>query len=553
LREHHDALLQRTEATLTLAPKSSSAASLVGDVPAEAMRLAEVGRVRVFSAVMIAFGVMGLFMIPLLGGDPLAKRLFQVVPAVVIGLGFVLLATTRVPDRYRDWHLAAVSLTVVPLTLAPLYYFGVFSPFPIIAALGIYMYSQSQNRGYAAANYALQTGGHALLAAGILSGFIRDRGLITAGDLPLRDQITIQVAVVLTLTMAFILGRASRAKALYATQELQAAVRRAAHQEALAQEARAQLERVRIGGPGRHTDQVYGSFRLGNLIGRGAMGEVYQAVHLQTGEPAAVKLLFPNVLSQPDHVARFLREARAAGSLQVANVVRVLEAPDPDAAVPYLAMEWLNGRDLAYELRERGRLPPSEVHELAEHVAAALEAARAASIVHRDLKPHNIIRHQGDYGYVWKVLDFGASKLLDGDDSLTQGHLVGTPAYMAPEQARGEDVDHRADLFALAAITYRALTGNPLYRSRDIPALLYDVVHTMPERPGAIVQLPADVDLVLAVGLAKAKSDRFDSAGEFARCLARALDGRLDDRTRVRAHALLAQRPWTPPPNLAVA
>jgi serine/threonine-protein kinase len=180
----------------------------------------------------------------------------------------------------------------------------------------------------------------------------------------------------------------------------------------------------------------------------------------------------------------------------------------------------------------------------ADEIAAGLEAAREAGIVHRDLKPHNVFHAEaGDGQRVWKILDFGVSK-SGGTGTLTKGHVVGTPAYMAPEQARGEDVDHRADVYSLAAILYRAVTGHPAFTGKDVPTTLYDVVYRVPTQPSILAALPADVDRVLALGLAKDVRDRFATAAELARWFASAVDEGLSHEQRRRADDVMQKAPW---------
>ena len=183
--------------------------------------------------------------------------------------------------------------------------------------------------------------------------------------------------------------------------------------------------------------------------------------------------------------------------------------------------------------------------ELVQQVGSVVDLARDKGIVHRDLKPQNVFRDtaQRERG-VWKVLDFGVAALSDHTGTLTHGNVVGTPAYMAPEQASSAPVDHRTDLHALTAIAYRCMTGRPAFSGREIPALLYDVVHKMPSRPGAQVDLPEDVDCVLAIGLAKEPDDRFSSGQELADALEAATRGALSPTLRDRAATLLANFPW---------
>jgi serine/threonine-protein kinase len=227
-------------------------------------------------------------------------------------------------------------------------------------------------------------------------------------------------------------------------------------------------------------------------------------------------------------------------------VVRCLEIGDASAQYPYLAMERLVGADLASELRATRRLELRRVVTLVREVADGLDAARAAGIVHRDLKPHNLFHHEppGE-APLWKVLDFGVSKLEAHGGTLTKDHVVGTPMYMAPEQAQGKEVDHRADVYSLAAVAYRALTGRPPFSGKDTPAILYQVVYSAPLAPESMVKLPADVGRVLALGLAKAPVDRFATAVDLATALAAAARGELSDELRGRADALLAVQPWS--------
>jgi len=143
----------------------------------------------------------------------------------------------------------------------------------------------------------------------------------------------------------------------------------------------------------------------------------------------------------------------------------------------------------------------------------------------------------------WKILDFGVSK-SGGSGTLTQGHVIGTPAYMAPEQAKGEDVDHRADVYSLAAILYRAVTGHPAFTGKDVPTTLYDVVYRIPTQPSLLATLPFDVDRVLAIGLAKERGDRFATASELAAWFVAAATTGLSADQRQRADELIARAPW---------
>jgi serine/threonine-protein kinase len=224
-------------------------------------------------------------------------------------------------------------------------------------------------------------------------------------------------------------------------------------------------------------------------------------------------------------------------------VVRVLEVGTTGSEIPFLAMERLRGFDLAHQLRRQRKLQLLQAKVFADQVAAGLEAAREAGIVHRDLKPHNVFYAEAQGERRWKILDFGVSK-SGGSGTLTKGHVVGTPAYMAPEQAKGEDVDHRADVYSLAAILYRSVTGHPAFAGKDVPSTLYDVVYRVPTQPSILASIPTDVDRVLAIGLAKSPEHRFETAAELARWFTLAIDNGLDPDQRRRGDEVIARYPW---------
>src|SRR5262249_45752228 len=156
--------------------------------------------------------------------------------------------------------------------------------------------------------------------------------------------------------------------------------------------------------------------------------------------------------------------------------------------------------------RRTGQLDLPEAIELCDQVAAALGHAHGAGIVHRDIKPQNLFL----VGASWKILDFGMSRLRESRGTLTQNAIIGTPGYMAPEQARAHAADERGDLFSLGAVMYRAITGHTPFRGRDTPQILFDLVYKAPRRPTELVRsLPTDLDLFFAIALAKRPDDRF--------------------------------------------
>jgi serine/threonine-protein kinase len=376
----------------------------------------------------------------------------------------------------------------------------------------------------------------------VATGAAPDQGLIRASGLAPLEQVVVIVLVQATLFLTFLIQRKTRAATLYAIEQHDHVVRSLAHRDALLREARQDLaQAMQAGGVGRWSDEVLGSFKLGRVLGRGAMGEVYEAVRVNGEEQAAVKLLHPHVLAQADLVQRFVREARVVAALNAPNVVRVLEVSPPDARVPWLAMERLTGHDLADYLREHKRMGTKAVLTMLRQVGLGLDAARAAGVVHRDLKPRNLFL--ASRGEVWKILDFGVAR-VSGEETLTHDQIVGTPNYMAPEQANGADVTHKTDLFALGVIAYRALTGRPAFEGETTAEILFKVVHSMPPRPSEVVPMPPQLDLVLACAMAKDPADRFETAADFAQAVDAACRGRLDASLRASADRLLARLPW---------
>ena len=171
-------------------------------------------------------------------------------------------------------------------------------------------------------------------------------------------------------------------------------------------------------------------------------------------------------------------------------------------------------------------MPIDDIIVMADQVARGLEVARMAGVVHRDLKPHNLFHHKPDgMPPLWKILDFGVSKTMTSEGTLTGDGIVGTPQYMAPEQASGAAVTHLADVYALGAIVYRCLTGRSPFSGQDLAALVYKLVHTPPVRPSALGRVSPHVEAVLAVAMAKDPRARFSSAQAFARALLSARRG----------------------------
>jgi tRNA A-37 threonylcarbamoyl transferase component Bud32 len=451
----------------------------------------------------------------------------------------------RSSSRYNVLQLGGLAFAAIVCGQLGILYVGAFSAAPLIVALGVFFFCRTEHRASAIAVYLLAAGGHATIAGLVIGGVIDDPGFYPVRrDCSIPAQITGHLILQQGYAVCFVMARMTRRSSLRAIEQLQRATWLAAQRDAQVAELRQDLDRaLKIGGPGRFTGHVAGAWELGGLLGRGAMGEVYEGTDPATGRIAAVKLLRRELLGDPHHVERFLREVRMASAIASPHVVKVFDASAPLDPLPFLAMERLRGRTLG-ELLRTGPLAGAALRALVTQVAEVIDRARGAGIVHRDLKPHNLfLTDDGS----WKVLDFGVALLGATSGTLTRGAAIGTPAYMAPEQARGDVVDHRADLHALGAIIYRCLTGRVPFVARDTPALLYAVVHIMPLRPSAFGPISSHVDAFLQIALAKAREARFESGIELATAFAAAERRALPELLLRRARKLAEQLAWTEP------
>jgi hypothetical protein len=529
--------------------ESSSSSSDGLATPRQTLHAEEIARSRVFVLVAGLFASFVALMLPILGGDRTARTVLLAGLLVVIVHCIWFGWQLRRDQGYTLTRANVFTFVCLSTTYTSIWFFGIFSPAVAVVLFGLAFFGLGQSRGAVVGAHITSAVVYALLAIGTMTGLVRDRGLVSIAGLSRLQQIAIVLFAEVILVGTYLIGRRTREAAVAALEQHDRTVRSLAHRDALLREARHELAHaMQAGGVGRWTDEVVGGFRLARLLGRGAMGEVYEAARLQGGDMAAIKLLHPHVLAQPDFVQRFVREARVVASLDVANVVRVLEVSPPDARVPYLVMERLLGRDLGEMLREHKRMGIRSVLTMVRQVGLGLDAARRAGIVHRDLKPRNLFCARDGARELWKILDFGVARVT-GDETLTHNQIVGTPNYMAPEQANGSGVTHQTDLFALGVIAYRALTGHPAFEGENTAEILYKVVHSMPLRPSIAAPLGAELDLALAIAIAKHPRDRFESAAELASALEDAASGHLDTAFRIRAERLLAERPWAAAPD----
>src|SRR5687768_4696121 len=277
------------------------------------------------------------------------------------------------------------------------------------------------------------------------------------------------------------------------------------------------------------TPTVVSHYRLLNHLGEGGMGVVYRAEDLQLGREVAVKLLRTEAVASTEWLARFEREARLASSLQHPHICTIHELGE-HAGQPFIVMELLEGRTIK-QLVEEGPLPPARVLDFAAQVAEALDAAHRRGIIHRDIKPANLFVTHGDRV---KVLDFGLAKLAsDGPspaaltpsaptltgvfsaDLTRTGSTVGTAAYMAPEQAQGQPVDARTDLFSLGSVMYEMVTGRRAFGGEDIPLIVMKIINGIVVPPRSINEsIPPGLEAIIQKLMAVDPLRRYQSAGE---------------------------------------
>jgi serine/threonine protein kinase len=281
---------------------------------------------------------------------------------------------------------------------------------------------------------------------------------------------------------------------------------------------------------------IGGRYRVLSTLGRGGFGVVYLVEHVNTGDRLALKVLYGAASRDPTSLERFKREARASAKVRSDNVVKIVDAdaaPELDGA-PYLVMELLDGQDLEHLVEARGALPASEVVQLLAQAARALDKAHALGIVHRDLKPENLFLHRREDGtQILKVLDFGIAKsLADGAGDLRTagmtgtGAVLGTPLFMAPEQARGlvGSISAATDVWAIGLIAYRMLTGGIYWSAETLADLLVQIVAADMAPPSSRSErLPAAFDEWFFRSCNREPSRRFASVGEQVVALAAAL------------------------------
>jgi eukaryotic-like serine/threonine-protein kinase len=263
-------------------------------------------------------------------------------------------------------------------------------------------------------------------------------------------------------------------------------------------------------------------------LGGGGMALVYRGEHTTIGRPVAIKVLSRALTSKPAIVVRFLQEARASSKVRHENVVEVTDFGEEHGR-PFMVMEYLEGENLSTTLRKQGPLPWERARPMLLQLLAALQAAHDHGVIHRDMKPENVFRisRMGSDDFL-KVFDFGIAKVLLGDDGspakpLTiEGQILGTPAYMSPEQCLGDPVDARADLYAVGVIAYEMLVGRAPFEGKETSKMLYDQVYSrIPDMSQMAPEIKVDrrVEALVRRALEKDRDERYATAQEFAEAL----------------------------------
>lgn len=261
--------------------------------------------------------------------------------------------------------------------------------------------------------------------------------------------------------------------------------------------------------------QELAGYRLEERIGQGGMGVVYRAEHTVLQRKAALKLMPPNLTENEAFRERFRHESRAAASLRHPNIVTVYDAGAAGEHL-YIAMQFVEGTDLAKLLGGEGRLPLGRTLGILDQIASALDAAHAHDLVHRDVKPGNILVEPGDRAY---LTDFGLTKPLKAAEAFTAtGQVVGTIHYVAPEQIKGGSLDGRADVYALGCVLYECLTGGvPYERDSDVGVMYAHIQDPPPRLSQARPDLPRALERVILKALAKQREDRYHTCAELLR------------------------------------
>ena len=269
------------------------------------------------------------------------------------------------------------------------------------------------------------------------------------------------------------------------------------------------------------TLQMLGRYKILRVIGRGAMGVVYEAVDPDIDRVVAIKTI--NLLLSAEEMvqyeARFKQEIKAAGRLNHPNIVTIYDVGKTDN-MAYMAMEFINGCELKDLLRAGTPLPIDAALNIIAQAAEGLAFAHSRDIIHRDVKPANIMLLENEEGMVAKITDFGIARMPASAVKTMTGMVMGSPRYMSPEQVTGKNLSARSDIFSLGVVLYETLTGLAPFEADSISSIMYQTVHAAEDKPSNVnPNLDPDLDALVAKALAKSPDDRFDTMKAFARRL----------------------------------
>ncbi|CPR07009.1 Ser/Thr protein kinase [Mycobacterium bohemicum DSM 44277] len=294
---------------------------------------------------------------------------------------------------------------------------------------------------------------------------------------------------------------------------------------------------------GSREGSQFGPYLLRRLVGRGGMGDVYEAEDTVRDRIVALKLMSQTLSNDPVFRSRMQREARTAGRLQEPHVVPIHDYGEIDGQL-YVDMRLIDGKDLGTILKRYGPLSPPRAVAIIRQIGSALDAAHAAGVLHRDVKPENILVSRDDFAY---LVDFGIASATS-DEKLTQfGTTVGTVKYMAPERFSDAGVTPRADIYALACVLYECLTGSPPYAGDQLSVMGAHLNQPPPRPSAARPTISAALDPVIAKGMAKNPADRYATCGD----LSAAAYAALETPDRDRATDILERSQVASPPALA--
>lgn len=538
-----DRQIPQTPKSATLATSPSTAIS------EQALAAVEAQRMRgMMTGLAVSSGVVAVIVM-IVGGDDRAQLIHAAALAATSAMTGFLALLFRNPKRYYPRIAVNVLYSQILVLCTGYYFWGVFSTYGALVPLSVYIAAGTATRAELALGVGTLVAGQTSFSLATVLGWIESRGLVepVIGRAGLFTQL-VAVGLVQAITIgSAIAGRAALKDAMVALEAHNLVLLQLARREAQLAEAQDDARAAREagqGGAGRFTEQTLDGMKLGEVLGRGAMGEIYAAQRVGDETPLAVKILASHLLRDQPSRDRFLRESAIVSALTSPHVVRVYAVSPPDAALPYIVMERLEGTDLAHLLKRQSMRPLEELEEIITHIAAGLEAAHSAGVIHRDLKPSNIFATGEGRARIWKLLDFGASKWRDGGGTLTQDNLVGTPGYMAPEQALGRPVDQRSDVYALGVIVYRLVTGVPPVLPGELPAMLQEVAYRMPIQPSRRATVSTQIEAVIAIAMAKVPMHRFATADDLSNAFREAVAGRLDVAITRRAALLLTGTPW---------